>query len=630
MKLLRVVVFSLCCLLGRLPAGAIGGPDIVITLPPLSQSVASGHDASFTVIAVALGYLEYQWLHGGKPIPDATNATLTLHNVKLRDAGNYVARIIKGSRLVDSASATLTVDGLSIQDLLGPTLTVQTPGSLWDKTTNAVYWIKGTATDNASGLAQLFCQHDNDGWQPTSGGATWALLVSLQPGTNHFSLKASDRVGNESSPIRLGVFFSMPQPLSLQIDGDGQVAGPQAGEAVEIGKSYLMRAVPNAGSYFKGWTVDGQTYTNQTISVLASSNLSVRAEFLLNSLIDAQGNYVGLFYDTNTPAHESAGLLTCRVTPAGKVTGRLLRAGQTLSFAGQFGYDLLASLHILRPAPASPISVDLRLFAGSGRLTGLISDGVNSGVLEGYRNPFSAVTNPATTYAGRFTVAFSGSADAASSPFGHGYGVCTVTAAGTVTFTGKLADGSTISARVPLAANGQWPLYASLYQGKGSLFGWVTLAETSTNDVQGLLQWTKGAGATGVLYPGGFTNQVTLLGSRYAAPAAGLPVLDLPNPVVTLDGGNLTVPLQLDVVMDPYNRIAVAPPNALRLSLKLSVSSGLLMGSFLNPDTLRTSALKGIILQKQNAASGWFLGTNQSGSILLEAVDQPLWFDVGP
>jgi len=84
----------------------------VISLPPLSQSVASGHDASFTVIAVALGYLEYQWLHGGKPIPDATNATLTLHKVQLSDAGPYVARIIKGSRLVDSAPATLIVDGL--------------------------------------------------------------------------------------------------------------------------------------------------------------------------------------------------------------------------------------------------------------------------------------------------------------------------------------------------------------------------------------------------------------------------------------------------------------------------------------------------------------------------------------
>jgi hypothetical protein len=51
MKALRVVVFSLFCFLsGRLPVGAISGPDIVITLAPLSQSVSSGRDVSFTAI----------------------------------------------------------------------------------------------------------------------------------------------------------------------------------------------------------------------------------------------------------------------------------------------------------------------------------------------------------------------------------------------------------------------------------------------------------------------------------------------------------------------------------------------------------------------------------------------------
>jgi hypothetical protein len=48
--------------------------------------------------------------------------------------------------------------------------------------------------------------------------------------------------------------------------------------------------------------------------------------------------------------------------------------------------------------------------------------------------------------------------------------------------------------------------------------------------------------------------------------------------------------------------------------LTLGVPAGTFVGSFLNPDTHRPSPIKGVLLQKQNAGGGFFLGTNQSGA----------------
>jgi hypothetical protein len=53
-----------------------------------------------------------------------------------------------------------------------------------------------------------------------------------------------------------------------------------------------------------------------------------------------------------------------------------------------------------------------------------------------------------------------------------------------------------------LAANGQLPVYVNLYRGKGSWFGWLTFTNTATNDIPGLLLWTKKDGVAGYVHPG--------------------------------------------------------------------------------------------------------------------------------
>jgi len=53
--------------------------------------------------------------------------------------------------------------------------------------------------------------------------------------------------------------------------------------------------------------------------------------------------------------------------------------------------------------------------------------------------------------------------------------------------------------------------------------------------------------------------------------------------------------------------------------LKITMTTGALSGSFANPSNPKQSiTIKGVLLQNQTNAAGYFLGTNQSGAFLLE------------
>jgi hypothetical protein len=86
--------------------GAATAPSI--TTQPVGGTVVEGGDFTFNVEAT--GATTYQWRKGGAPIPGATNASLTLSNVKKTDLGTYsvVVGNLVGSVTSDDAALTVT------------------------------------------------------------------------------------------------------------------------------------------------------------------------------------------------------------------------------------------------------------------------------------------------------------------------------------------------------------------------------------------------------------------------------------------------------------------------------------------------------------------------------------------
>ena len=83
-------------------------PTIIIQ--PVSQTNYVGTTASFSVMASGTPPLSYQWSTNGTNILGATNATLTLPNVQLTNAGNYVVAINNLYGSTNSQTAVLTVN----------------------------------------------------------------------------------------------------------------------------------------------------------------------------------------------------------------------------------------------------------------------------------------------------------------------------------------------------------------------------------------------------------------------------------------------------------------------------------------------------------------------------------------
>jgi hypothetical protein len=77
--------------------------------------------------------------------------------------------------------------------------------------------------------------------------------------------------------------------------------------------------------------------------------------------------------------------------------------------------------------------------------------------------------------------------------------------------------------------------------------------------------------------------------------------------------GDLPQSITYQVGLGP--QILAVEPGAAKLTC--TTSSGLFKGSVMNPATGKLISVNGIVLQNQNLAAGYFLGTNQSGSVVI-------------
>src|SRR6266481_817204 len=84
--------------------------DWGIISQPLSQDLSAGDTVTLSVVAGGVGPFDYQWSLNGTVIPGATNSTYTITNLQSTTAGAYAATVTRGSELLQSGPAQLTVE----------------------------------------------------------------------------------------------------------------------------------------------------------------------------------------------------------------------------------------------------------------------------------------------------------------------------------------------------------------------------------------------------------------------------------------------------------------------------------------------------------------------------------------
>jgi hypothetical protein len=622
------------------------GPPAVLTIQstpainsqPTNLAATLGSSATFTAGAAGVAPLEYQWLFNGNPIARATNSSLTISPVTTAAVGSYSVVVTNSLGSVTSSNAVLTIRSGGGTP---PAVTVAAPLNN-TSTTSSTVKLSGTAAGKA-GISLVQFDVNGTGFQPATGTTKWSATATLAPGTNVITVEAVDTNGLSSTHVVRNVIFTPPALLTVNVSPakSGTVTsttGAGNGKSLLIGKFYTLTAVPSSAInwIFKNWTAGTNAQnlsvfsTNASIKFTMATNLILQANFIANPFTPLAGTYNGLFSSDSGVAEQSAGFFTATIasTSTGLYSGNIALDGGTYPFTGTFDLTGKSQTTIKRAGKPSVIAnLQLDFSLADNLLSGTLSLASNGGwtaVLAADRAVFNT-KNPATNYSGQFTMVLPPATNSpVLSPGGFGYATSINSTVGSVLLAGVLGDGTAISKSTAVSQNGYVPVYVSLYAGKGSLQGWLTFTNAPPKDVSGTLTWIKPGTVANTLYPAGFTNNVEILGSPYAAPAAKQPVLNLVHNEGTLTIAQPGQALVFNVAFTNGVLVKTGSTPTNKLSVVIAPTTGIMTVTFRPRGARVDTVAQGIVLQNQATnpaatnAAGWFKGTNETSSFLLQ------------
>ena len=170
-----------------------GTPPVapVIISQPTNLTVTVSNTAVFSVTASGTAPLNYQWNFNGTNISGATNATVTLNNVQLWQAGNYFVTVSNLAGGIASSNATLMV------------FVPPTPPTIVSQTPNEVVLLGNAATFSvtANGTAPLSYFWSRNGVLiPNATNASYTLFnAQLSDSGSKFSCLVTNAYGFASS-----------------------------------------------------------------------------------------------------------------------------------------------------------------------------------------------------------------------------------------------------------------------------------------------------------------------------------------------------------------------------------------------------------------------------------------------
>ncbi|MGP8197902.1 MAG: hypothetical protein ACLQU4_00185 [Limisphaerales bacterium] len=442
--------------------------------------------------------------------------------------------------------------------------------------------------------------------QGLTAGATYFFAISCYD-TNGLESPLSNEISCAPGPSTVGMSAMATGQFALTANGlSGQSYGIPAAQGTYRGLSAptdsarqqtnsgsILSSVASSGSVSASFDLGSQTMPLSAVNGLIGQRYDILA---------AQGTYRGLFAPIDSARQQTnSGSFLFSVTSSGTVSGNLDLGGQTVPLSGKFASNGTADIVSKRPRGEPSLAITLQLDIAAQSVSGTVSDGNFIAELSGFRDGFST-SDKATEFEGQYTLVIPGTKDSTVGPYGVSYGTVKVSSSGRITLTGILADGTTISQSSVVSQDGYWPMYVRLYSGKGSLWGWNYFNNNYITNAS-MLSWINAANSSKTaVHRLGFTNQqATLTGGLYT-PSETLPA----GLAVSLQDSNFTL------------MIPNLAENTNKLTLKTNKTTGVISGSFANPDDPKQIIkFNGVILQGQTNAQGYFLGTDQSGAFTL-------------
>ncbi len=216
-------------------------PSPYILRQPNDYSVTEGAGVSFTVEAVGVEPLWYQWLHNGSPVPGGSELVLTLPSTSAGDAGFYSVVVWNSHGVATSSSAVLT---LGLPDFIVDNTNAVVSGT-WESGsksgqigTNYLFIRSGFGANEVRFVPNLPRAGRYQVWTRGLSGSTFTpgfLIV------NHSGGASGVAPANASGWCGLGTYsFASGSSGSVVVSDDFAM-----NSAVEVADAILFRYVPS-------------------------------------------------------------------------------------------------------------------------------------------------------------------------------------------------------------------------------------------------------------------------------------------------------------------------------------------------------------------------------------------------
>ena len=154
------------------------------------------------------------------------------------------------------------------------------------RVTNAVFTVKGTASDNWQ-VSNVVCQLNGGAWSNAATAnvwTNWTAVVNLIPGTNIVAAYAVDTSGNVSTTNSVSFQFVATNQLGVRAIGLGTISPNYSNAWLEIGRNYSITSTPASGFTFANWVlstnwIGGTTMTKTNLQFMMVSNLTLQVTF---------------------------------------------------------------------------------------------------------------------------------------------------------------------------------------------------------------------------------------------------------------------------------------------------------------------------------------------------------------
>lgn len=312
-----------------------------------------------------------------------------------------------------------------------------------------------------------------------------------------------------------------------------------------------------------------------------------------------------------------------KITGTGAVSGKVIMAKGSFPFAGKL---VNGKLTVRLGSATSPLrTLTLELVNAATKLYRVtLSDGEMGSTYVNtiYATNFSPLTP--CTVAGMHTFADTNGGGGIPALFAASI---KVTAGGDATMTGKLFDGTSVTASGGVDSYDDAYLGASLYAGKGRLLARADLRITPES---------LSGGSLSLLRPGRANQSVELQTldisgaaahtARYIPPTAGQRALSVWNPAglgnADFSDGGFAVLTMKALTISPANKVAVSVPQPENLKLTITSATGFFSGTVIPTGSLKAKPIHGVLQQGgvSSIGRGFFLNGILSGKVRLRGL----------